>query len=173
MKFATPINLRPYCEPVLPRESIGVYVSELVTTHPPPQASDIENFWPMAVQFKEQMNASLESAIHTIGLMEYVSDFQGLLHAERVASAHNNGHRSSLEISNLGRQDWKDLPESPFHVDELGFTQSSSILGPVFIVSAVTWKNSCKLILSYLLDVNKDEDVKKCWAEFQSLLLSL
>ncbi|ORX91821.1 hypothetical protein K493DRAFT_355173 [Basidiobolus meristosporus CBS 931.73] len=103
MKFATPINLRPYCEPVLPRESIGVYVSELMTTHPPPQASDIENFWPMAVQFKEQMNASLE-----------------------VASAHNNGHRSSLEISNLGRQDWKDLPESPFHVDELGFAQSVS-----------------------------------------------
>ncbi|ORX91820.1 CoA-dependent acyltransferase [Basidiobolus meristosporus CBS 931.73] len=173
MKFATPINLRPYCEPVLPRESIGVYVSELMTTHPPPQASDIENFWPMAVQFKEQMNASLESAIYTIGLMEYIPNFREFLHTERVASAQNNGHKGSLEISNLGRQDWKDLPESPFHVDELGFAQSANIMGPVFTVSAVTWKNSCKLILSYLLDANEDEDVRRYWAEFQSILSSL
>ncbi|ORX91818.1 hypothetical protein K493DRAFT_303762 [Basidiobolus meristosporus CBS 931.73] len=173
MKFATPINLRPYCEPVLPPECIGVYISEISTTHPPPQASDIENFWPLTVQFKENITASLESAMYTIGLMGYVSNFREFFHSERVALADNNGRKGSLEISNLGRQDWKDLPESTFQVDELGFTQSSGILSPVFTVSAITWKGNCKLILSYLLDVNEEEDVKKYWAEFQTILVSL
>ncbi|KAK9712214.1 hypothetical protein K7432_007281 [Basidiobolus ranarum] len=174
LKFATPINLRSHCEPPLSNDSIGVYVSELSTTHAPPKENpNLEEFWPMAIQFKEQLKGSLEPAIYTIGLMEYISDFQKFLHTERDSLVHVNGHKGSLEISNLGKQDWKDLPKTQFEIEELGFAQSTSVLSPVFTISAITWKNSCKLILSYLLDVNEAEKVTKFWTEFETILRSI
>ncbi|KAK9760788.1 hypothetical protein K7432_014822 [Basidiobolus ranarum] len=127
LKFATPINLRPHCDPPLPNDSIGVYVSEISTIHALPEEKlYLEEFWPTAIKFKEQLKSSLEPAIHAIRLMEYVADSRLLLHTEREALVHVNGRRGSLEISNLGKQDWTDIPKTPFEIEELGFAQSTS-----------------------------------------------
>ncbi|UJR13554.1 hypothetical protein I4U23_000568 [Adineta vaga] len=131
------VDTRRFCQPIVSKEQIGVFVSAAPSHHYIPHCEHLlELFWPLACQIKEQINTGIENEIiQLVQSLKYVSDWNTMLINHRKTLP--NGYQNSVEISNLLRWTF-DTNDQPWKIVHGGFIQSANLIGGPFALSVVT-----------------------------------
>lgn len=150
-RCGTAVNIRRYCQPVIPNEQIGVFQSGAETSHYIPYSEDlIQFFWPLARQIKEQLNTEIDhSILPLIQSLKFVSNWEEFLLNQRKTLP--NGYSHSVEVSNLLR--WSLASSDPtWKILHGGFNQSANIIGSALTASVVTVNEILKVYISFQAD---------------------
>jgi len=139
--ITTPVNLRPFSEPKLPSNAIGVYISSL--NHDESMQTS-QNIWDLARDNFVKVKRLVPSVVPLVGMLNFVPSIKDLIDMEMTKFP--AGRNSTITISNLGAQ---SIPVSSYEHPEVGwklnhvfFTQQHHMgSGSSFILSVVTCLN--------------------------------
>eukprot|EP01116_Phalansterium_solitarium_P025301 TRINITY_DN9602_c0_g1_i1.p1 TRINITY_DN9602_c0_g1~~TRINITY_DN9602_c0_g1_i1.p1 ORF type:complete len:491 (+),score=134.35 TRINITY_DN9602_c0_g1_i1:184-1656(+) len=170
------VDLRPVCTPPLDRSSAGVYVSGASLHH---YARPSGEFWPLAIGIKRSLVAEQRRAQQTVGLLKYLTDWPAFFLNERRSSP--GGRAYSMDVSNLGSHDGFEsrgvrrieTPTGSVEVLSGAFTQSANLAAGTFLVSAVTVRDVCTVVLSYRTDTVSQASASAVADATRAVLLSV